>query len=284
MDYHSEYLASDVVANASRFGRLAEKFWDVIFEDKWFFKPRETVESLLQEALVPMETADAVKIQKKFWECFDSLKEHLHPEYVLEPQKKLYLDTPPFTSYGKLDYFVLNPGEVPFILDAKGSYAKNDSYKSQMVHYAYMYWRKHGIVPKTCLFYLRLGAVDIMNITEDTLKGYHPLLMREMKVIESLNKPRKELRNKYYAQNIDLTELIRLKGKGKISDEDSKVLEDALPKYNKELSKYFPAKASDDCFVCGYAYNCRAKYAYDSNKRKKRFDGSIVMDDGEILI
>lgn len=176
-----------IIKQGADFGIKAEKFWDSVFEENWFAKERTEVEDLLNKGLLVYGTEDALKIREGFWKCFDQMTQIFGEEGFthLELQKELYLETPPYLSYGKLDYFLRVNG-VPYIIDAKGTSAKDKKHAAQILHYSYMHWKNTQECPKGYVFYLRRGWVAEHTFSEEVLKRYGRVLDVTIAQIKSL--------------------------------------------------------------------------------------------------
>lgn len=180
-------VLNKIIKLGAEFGNLHEEFWDKVFEEDWFSKTRDEVEELSQEELLNYKTDVALKIRDGFWPCFEQLQEILEGGYELELQKKLLLPTPPFESYGKLDYFVIRKrDDQPIIIDAKGSSARNKKYAHQMLHYSWMYWKMEDRIPLTYIYYGRKGWVDDKSFNQSQLERYEKLVLREIEEIAEL--------------------------------------------------------------------------------------------------
>ncbi len=232
-----------VVENAAAFGNRSEKLWDTVFKSNWFALSDAEFDTVFLDALSAMPSEDAVKLKKGFVKCFHKLKELVGTEYHLEPQKKLSFTTHPYESYAKLDYFVISD-DKHLILDAKGSSARNKKYIEQLLHYAYMYWKLHDIIPATYLFYTRLGHLDEHLFSESQLVRYGAFFERELQAIQ--------------AKRAKATELSSLE----------------LP-----VLTAYKATPGDYCFVCAHTRDCTARNIYIANKQQEQEERSMLRDD-----
>ena len=228
-----------VVAEAAAFGNRSEKLWDTVFEENWFSLSDEEFELKLFDALSNMSPEDAVKLRTGFSKCFSALKDLIGTEYHLEAQKQLKVTTDPFMSYAKLDYFVISESRH-LILDAKGSSARNKKYIEQLLHYAYLYWKLHEIIPTTYLFYSRLGCLDEHIFSENQLQRYGAYYENEVREIAN---------KRSNAQDLS----------------DPTILYKATP--------------GDYCFVCAYSKDCRARAIHVAQKQKEREEKLLLRDD-----
>lgn len=171
------------IEKGAKFGILTEKLWDQIIGENWFVHPHEEVEIKLLDVLKTYQTEDAYKIKERFFRSYDLIKGLIGTDYKVSLQESVSFSSGKFTSYGRLDY-VLDLNGKMVIVDAKASSARNKDYPNQLLHYGFLWHKKHYIVPDIYVFYTRKGWLDRVAFNQETSERYERAYEKELLAIQ----------------------------------------------------------------------------------------------------